>query len=297
MYCRYRSAVGNPFEEFLAVADRAMNIGIRATRLPAIAVAQRTEFTQNVEQRNFCADLFARIERVAFSFDRLCELTVDHHTFEDAIDASRDAGGKHTYSEQEMRAMARWHTETDVLRFYIYYELKSVIDMLEQWRISLVNGSELEYVLKARDRFLAHPEFHRVTPHAYRGKEIPYKTGFTRCYIAGLQQWDSVTREEYLSKLGLVGHVEFRQQTKEAEDNEAMIRSTTRNEKLTAEQISRLKAFGVREPELEKALREFATELLPKTLKRFEEIHEEALCRFGFERGPGGPLMSSKMRP
>ena len=295
MYSRYRTWQGNPFEGFLRDADQVMEISILASTVPAIAAAQRADFTRNEEQRNFCADIFSRIERMAFAFDRLRELTAEDYRFEDAVDEKRDTTGTYTYSEAEVQAMARWHTETDLLTFYIYYELKSVIDMAEQWGISPQAASELEYVLRARDRFLAHPEFHRVAPHAYRGKSIPYNEGFTRCDVAGLQQWDPVTREQYFSALGLSSPVSREREAAEAAANETMIRSATRNERLTEEQVTRLKAFGVREPDLEKALREFAATLLPRVLEKIKEIHSQAVAKFGFEFGSSGPLMSARL--
>src|SRR5438034_10880911 len=75
------------------------------------------------------------------------------------------------------QAEARWHSETDVLTFYIYYELKSIADMLAQWAIMPVAGSDLEYALKARDPFLAHPELCRVSPRYSRTKSITVDRG------------------------------------------------------------------------------------------------------------------------
>jgi hypothetical protein len=295
MYSDYRCAPGNPFEKFLVVAEQAMRLGVHASKLSAIASTQGAEFTLNTEQRNFCSDVFSRIERMAFAFDRLCELTVEHYKFYDTVDAKQDASGTHTYSDEETQAMARWHTEADLLTFSIYYELKSIVDMMEQWGIAPAVGCELEYAIKARDRFLAHPEFHRVAPHAYRGKAIPYRTGFTCCDIGGLQQWDSVTREQYFLLLGLTGSLKPELEAALVAENETAIRSATKNERLTAEQVTRLKAFGAREPDLEKALCELAADLLPRVLNKIEEIHQEAITRFGFEYGPSGPLMSTKI--
>lgn len=272
-----------------------MEIVLDHSRLPTITPKYAEDFTRNAEQRNFCADLASRIERISFGFDRLCELTSEHFKFTDAIDAKRGGNRTYTYTAEEVEAMARWHTEADVLTFYIYYELKSVCDMIRQWHLAPRAGSELEFALKARDRFLAHPEVSKVVPNQFRGKAIPYRTGMTRCYIAGLQQWDAISRDCYLRSLGMPTGVSQPGAEKEAVGNEGVIRRSTRNRDLKHDEVTRLKAFGVREPDLEKALREFASEVLPHVLKRIVDIHEEAVSRFGFERGTAGPLMLAKL--
>lgn len=64
------------------------------------------------------------------------------------------------------------------------------------------------------------------------------------------------------------------------------------NERLARADVTRIKAFGVKEPDLEAALREFATELTPGLLTKMDEIVREALSRFGF---PGtGPFCAAQ---
>src|SRR5438094_9873815 len=95
------------------------------------------------------------------------------------------------------QAEARWHSETDVLTFYIYYELNSIADMLAQWAIMPVAGSDLEYALKARDRFLAHPELCRVSPRYSRTQSIPVVAAFHWCYIDSVRRWVATTQHVY----------------------------------------------------------------------------------------------------
>jgi hypothetical protein len=91
-----------------------------------------------------------------------------------------------------LQAQERWDLESDSLAFYIYYELKSVADILGQWNIVPTAGSALEYALKARDRFLAHPEFCRIGPRSNRSKALAERAP-AFADIASLQQWaDSV---------------------------------------------------------------------------------------------------------
>ena len=95
-------------------------------------------------------------------------------------------------------------------------------------------------------------------------KSLPEK-GFTRCDIASLRQWDSVTQTEYLSKLNMSEPID-----REAENrrNSEMILSQKQNEKLSEQDVVRIKAFGVREPALEGAIGELAVLLNSGTLER-----------------------------
>ena len=52
----------------------------------------------------------------------------------------------------------RWNVEAEALTHHIFYEMKSVADMIDQWGISPRAGGELEYALKCRDRFLSHSQ-------------------------------------------------------------------------------------------------------------------------------------------
>ena len=182
------------------------------------------------------------------------------------------------------QAEARWHSETDVLTFYIYYELKSIADMLAQWAIMPVAGSDLEYALKARDRFLAHPELCRVSPRYSRTKSIPVGGGFTRCDIASLRQWDAITQSVYLAELGMSEPID---REAEVAKNSAMILRRTANERLDHRDVIRIKAFGVREPDLDRAISDLAEILAGLAIQRMISIHRESLQRFGFEQFPG----------
>jgi predicted SnoaL-like aldol condensation-catalyzing enzyme len=164
-------------------------------------------------------------------------------------------------------------------------------DILEQWTIVPASGSELEYALKARDRFLAHPQFCRVSPRANRAKSIPMN-GPTRCDIASLQQWDCITQSEYLAKLTMASPAD---REAEVRRNSSTILSKTRNERLTEEEVTRMKAFGAREPHLEKALEELAQLLCIQALPKIASVCTEAINKFGFEQIPEGPIFSQTL--
>jgi hypothetical protein len=280
----------NPLDPFLKQASVVTDVA----QASAVQVSQYREFTRNSEERNFCLDLCDRIDRVAYAYDRLCELSLVSEQLDDQRRRERDAEGTYTYTPEMQQAEARWHNETDVLTFYIYYELKSIADMLAQWKIVPVSGSELEYALKARDRFLAHPELCRVSPRYSRTKSIPVGGGFTRCDVASLRQWDTITQSVYLTELGMSEPID---RDTEVAKNNRMILGRTANERLDHHDVIRIKAFGAREPVLDRAINELAELLIGAAIERMVAIHKEALERFGFEQFPGvgGPTFSVRL--
>jgi hypothetical protein len=62
------------------------------------------------------------------------------------------------------------------------------------------------------------------------------------------------------------------------------------NEKLSEQDVIRVKAFGVREPDLERAIRELAVLLNSGALSKIVSVCAEAISRFGFEQIPEGPI-------
>ncbi len=271
----------NPFREFLMQASAALDLALAQV----IPEPLHAEFTKNAEERNFCVDLAARVTRVAFAYDRLCELTAEFHHLKEQQDGARDERRTYTYTAEMLHAEERWNVEVDLLTFYAYYELKSIIDILDQWGIAPETGSELDLAVKARDRFLAHPEMSRVAPNAYRAKAIPFAGGLTRCDIASLNQWDPITRSVYLNRLRMSEPTVIESAWAE---NAVIVLSRRRNERLTEEEVLRLKAFGMREPDLSLALSQLAQLLMAALHECIVPRCEEAIARLGFERIPRG---------
>lgn len=277
---QYQSPPTNPLALFLESSAQTLDLAEAKTIPPADCAA----YTRNAEQRNFCADVCDRVHRIAFAFDRLCELTDVSWRTTAERKQMMDEDGKLELSPEMVEADGRWLVETDLLTFYIYYELKSVVDMLSHWRIAPASGSELEYALKARDRFLAHAEICRVSPRFSRGGVLPSK-GFPHIEIASLQQGDPVTQKQYLDELGITGPID---RNAEVRRNNGILLSRQRNEKLTVGEVLRIKAFGVREPNLEKAIHELAAILGAAALPKIVSICDDAIINFGFERVASG---------
>ena len=276
----YVSRKDNPLDLFLKQASVITDVAPTS----AVPISDYTEFTRNSEARKFCLDLCDRVDRIAYAYGRLCELSLISERLSNQRRREEDAGGTYTFTSEMQQAEANWHSETDVLTFYIYYELKSVVDMLAQWKIVPVSKSELEYALKARDRFLAHPELCRVSPRYNRAKSIPVGGGLTRCDVASLRQWDTITQSVYLAELGMSEPID---REAEVAKNTRIILGRIANERLDPHDVLRIKAFGVREPDLERAIRDLDELLLGPAIQRIEHIHKEAVERFGFEQFHG----------
>ena len=100
----------------------------------AIAASDRSAYARNAEERNFCEDVCDRIQRMAFAYDRLCELSTRAlENVSDELNRNRDENSRCEISPPMLQAQERWDLESDSLTFYIYYELKSVADILGQW--------------------------------------------------------------------------------------------------------------------------------------------------------------------
>jgi hypothetical protein len=283
----YHVAKINPFASFLEAAIRMLNI---AGAGQPIAGSDRAAYARHTEERNFCEDVCDRIQRMAFAYDRLCELSMEHWRMSDELNQKRDENGRCEISPQMLQAQERWDLESDSLTFYIYYELKSVADILGQWSIVPAAGSALEYALKARDRFLAHPEFCRIGPRSNRSKALA-KGSPAFSDIASLQQWETVVRDEYLAQLQISAPYD---QPQEAQKNRQILLSKPRNERLRDEEVLRVKAFGTPEPDLTGALKELAAALHSSTLSKIAQVNAEAIQRFGFEEIPDGPVYSQR---
>jgi hypothetical protein len=278
----------NPFAGFLKAASKMLNI---AGPSEHIVPSDRSAYAQNADERNFCEDVCDRVQRMAFAYDRLCELSIEYWKMSDEIDRSRDENGGCEITPQMLQAEERWDLESDSLTFYIYYELKSVADILEQWTIVPAPNSALEYALKARDRFLAHPELCRIGPRSNRSKAIPRGPAPAFSDIASLQGWETIVRDEYLAQLQITTYDIHQEATK----NRRILLSRQRNEKLSSEEVLRVKAFGAPEPDIGRALKELAIILDSSARPKIAAVSAEAVIRFGFEEIPDGPIFSQRL--
>jgi hypothetical protein len=87
----------------------------------------------------------------------------------------------------------------------IIYELKSLIDMLRPhpWSVSVPAGTELEYRLAARNRFLAHPQFRGVVRIVPGLIAVPVEGGMADFYVVSRNGSSTIMPSYYLRILGL----------------------------------------------------------------------------------------------
>jgi hypothetical protein len=280
----------NPLGAFLSSAASEMQI---ALDLHAVTDSDNLQaFVTNQEELNFALDLCRRVQRLSAAFDLLCALTDRILSARQEEDRSRDVAGCYIMTEEAEQTRTRIHVESELLTHYLYYELKSATDMLRLWNIRVVPGSELEYVLKARDRLIAHPEIFRIAPTPFGGSSFPLSGGFMEVGIGTPFPADPFSDAYYCLKLGVDPKSD---RTPEKKVNELLLRSKAKNERLTDEEVTRIKLFGVREPNLLVALEEFAR-LLKTSLTDINRIVNKAVEENGYERYIAtGPLQSHRV--
>jgi hypothetical protein len=277
----------NPLKDVVAIGKRLLEL---AGEGPPPKELLR-EYKENEVRRDFAEDLLARAATVSFAFDRLHELTPLFNEIWREVDAKRSKANDPVEIPREvLEKEDRWGVEADAMTALIYYEIKSIADMLSEFGIEVETGTELEYLLKARDRFLAHPKLLGIARRANRGGTIPIGEGFLRRDAVNLNTLDY----DRAAVDGRQKQVKSDDWPKERVRNKEIIRTAKRNEKLTPEQITQVMAFGVRDADVEKAVAELATVFKDRFLPIVKELSAEAREKFGFEPYPEGPTYSVK---
>lgn len=246
------------------------------------------EYKQNEARREYAQDIVGRAETVSFAFDRLHALTPELQEIWKAIDAKRPKTDEAVEIPKELiEGEDRLNVEADAMTALIYYESKSIVDMLRELRVDVPKATELEYLLRVRDRFLAHPKPLGVARRANRGGSIPVGEGFLQRNAVNLDTLDNARA----AADGLTKEVRVGQWPEERIKNEETLRSRETNEKLPQEQITRLMAFGIRDPDVPKVIGELAQLLATAFLPIVQEYASEAIEKWGLEPVPEGPIV------
>src|SRR6266403_1480225 len=272
----------NPLNRFLEAVSPMTKIAWSAEAHRKVTPLQYEAFTRNEEERSYAMDLVTRVELLSYAFDRLCELGIEH--FEIHEEMKRNQPSPHginlaLIAPSVLLREDRWRKEVDVVTSFAHYEIKSVTDMLKQWGLR-VNTPELQYIAKTRDRFLAHPQQGGVMRMAHRSLSIPFDGGPVKASVAGLDQWGPITRDYYLNRLNQTPPLD---PTNERLANEQILLSSRQNHRLSQDDIVRLKAFGLREPDMSNALEELGELLQTDALPRIKTSFEDAVKAFGVE--------------
>ena len=272
----HMSSNEHPLFAFLEQAAPIMRVAPHAHTVARFRSSLPDGYVATLEKMRFWRDVVTRVELVNYCYQRLCELSPAF--FKLLADEGLLGVGTITVSPKARAAKHRWELETDAMTVLIYYELKSVVDLLRQEKILFGVGSEMEYVLGVRNKILAHPQL----DHLVRSKgpsSVPWDGGPVRKGVANIG--DDLLREFYEKRISS-GQTEATGQ--ERTKNELLIRSKTKVEKFTAEEIARLQAYGIREPDLHSALKELCNRLRGQVVSRIEECYDRAVAEFDFIR-------------
>jgi len=260
----YRQA--SPFDEFLRKA-------IKALSSPTVVRGARNdaEYARIIEERRCLIDVLDRAEMLAFTYSRLRALTGLYWEAEVQIHANCVVSEPGTLEVPDEIAWQKKHLalEASVLVSFVYYELTSLAHMLKDLKMQIPQG-ELQYLVKARDKFLAHQMLHGPVRNAHGAMSIP-RVGLLHAHAICADETDPVLIEYYRSSFAPTTEADA---ARFRGENEEMILS---EERLSPKKRLRLKAFGIREPSLEASLEEMAKLLLTSALPEVERVSAQPI--------------------
>lgn len=150
----------------------------------------------------FWSDLITRVELVSSCYQRLYDLTpIFQEVFRNyrrkGIDLKSPfvTGFSKAKASPATRALSdQAEFEANAMTALVFYELKSIVAILGQVGIKPLAGSEIEYLVNARDKILAHPQLRflrRASPHS---SSYPLYEGVVRKQVASVQVMDQRIR-------------------------------------------------------------------------------------------------------
>jgi hypothetical protein len=256
----------SPFDEFLRDAGKALNSSpvLRGVRNDA-------EYARVIEERRYVIDILDRVEMLAFTYLRLRSLSGLYREAEAKMHAAKRVTREEplTWEVPDELAWQRDNRalEARVLVALVYYELTSLTHMLKGLGMQIPPG-ELQYLVKARDKFLAHPMFRGRVRNAHSRMSIP-EIGLLHAYAVNADETDPALLKYYGSSFASQSAAD---EARMREENERLILSCKKNSKFSPKEQLRLKAFGLREPNLEASLEEMASLLMTSALAEIKRI-------------------------
>lgn len=266
----------SPFDEFLRGATEALckPVVVRGVRDDA-------EYARVMERRRYVIDVLDRVEMLAFAYSRLKALSGLYREAENQVYSTRTVT-REVPLVWEVPDEVAWQRdyralEARVLAAFVYYELTSLAHMLKALNVRIPKG-ELAYLVKARDKFLAHPVLGDRVRNAHGAMAVP-RSGLLQAYAINTDEGDPVLLEYYSHEYSRSSSapIDAADVARLRDENERLILSHRRNSEFSAEERLSLKAFGIREPNLEASLDEMATLLLASTLPEVERIAKQPI--------------------
>jgi len=266
--------LSGPFDEFIRRATQALNTPNVVRGAP-----NDIEYVRVIEERRYVIDIRDRVEMLAFAYSRLGVLSDLYRESSGLIEAARHAVKEESLTwevpdeifwQRDLRFL-----EARVLVSFVYYELTSLANMLKAHQIRIPAG-ELAYLLKARDKFLAHPAWHGRVRNAHGSVYIPQQ-GPLHAFAICADETDPVLIDFYRRSCLGRSDVDYAEQARLRNLNENLILSGKRNRDFLPDELMCLKAFGIREPDLEASIEEMATLLRTLALPEIERISAQPI--------------------
>jgi hypothetical protein len=256
-----------------------MKIAWSAAAQQALPPSKREALVRNDEERHYCQDVVARLGVLADAYDKLCQLSAERFEIDAAMNENQSGSGidLSRVRPSVLQRDRRWRSEVDAASSLFYYELKSVLDMLKGCGIAATRP-ELDYASKTRNWFLAHPQYSGVTRRAARLLRYSPDGGPVELSVTGLNTWLTITREYYIRELNLTQPID---ENAQRVLNEQLALTGKSTQRLTREEILRLKAFGLREPRIRDCAAELSQILRQEVLPKIGVAFAEAL-QYGF---------------
>jgi len=271
----------NPFNHFIAEGKRLTEL-VYATEP---SDTHLDDFLINQKRIDYLRDIIARVAVLAHCYDAIYALTEQWNNRQECFQALPTDPGRpntRTIPQDFQDEEEHWRVEVDAFTSLIYYEVTSVVRMLRQLDISIDSASEVQYLVKVRDRFLSHVQLSGLARGAGCGWSIP-RRGFVDRDVVSLSSW-SADQIRALGKRALqIGSPAWGEQRRR---NEQLVLSRKRNESFTNDELLDLMAAGVRECRLELALQQLSEILDRGVLPIIEHETQQALEVFGWWRSP-----------
>jgi hypothetical protein len=259
----------NPLTKFLTDAESVF-LSIKAEPDIHSDPALTSKFVGIAERRRFIFDIFDRVESLATALFRLHELCEAYRQL--------DAARQRATSEQRLNdpqrlcfdvpdevhsGINKCHREARVLVAFLYYELTTLVSLLRPWLTPSV-GSHLEYLVGVRNKILAHP---RRDGRVKQSSSTLAIGPILHAHLLGANSWIPLIRDWYLKELSV-----RLDDTAGTAANVALIRDGRRKTRdFKPEEILRLKAYDIPEPDLLGSAREMAGLLELNFLPEIEE--------------------------
>ena len=234
------------------------------------------EYVRVIEERRYVIDILDRVEMLAFTYLRLKALSGSYREAEARTDTAKRVTREEplTWEVPDEIAWQRDYLalEARVLVAFVYYELTSLAHMLRGLKIQIPQG-ELQYLMKARDKFVAHPTLRGRVRNAHGAMSIP-RVGILHPYAVHADEKDPVLLEYYGGSFAPKSAAD---EARLRGENERLILSPKKNSEFSSDELLRLKAFGIREPSPETSLEEMASLLLTSALPEIERISAQPI--------------------